>query len=107
MFDVFSSRGGRLYCDGFSRRSFLRVGTLGAAGLTLPGLLRLRAAASPARGRPCRSVIMVMMSGGPSHIDTYDMKPDAPAEYRGEFRPIPTAIPGLRFCELLPLQAKL
>ena len=60
-----------------------------------------------ARRRRCRSVIMVYLSGGPSHIDTYDMKPDAPVEFRGEFKPIASKLPGVQFCELMPLQAKI
>jgi uncharacterized protein (DUF1501 family) len=88
-----------------SRRSVLRVGALGVGGLALPQLLRLQAQAAGGPKRRCRSVIMVMLSGGPSHIDTYDMKPDAPLDYRGEFRPIPTRLSGVSFCEHLPLQA--
>jgi hypothetical protein len=83
------------------------VGALGVDGLALPHLLRLQAEAPAGRERPCRSIIMVMMSGGPSHIDTYDMKPAAPAEFRGEFRPIQTRLSGVPFCEYLPLQAKI
>lgn len=91
------------YCDGLSRRNFLRVGGLGA--LSLPALLRMRAAAGQPAGRRGKSVIMVCLGGGPSHIDTYDMRPDAPAEYRGEFKPIPSAVPGMAMCELMPRQA--
>src|SRR5688572_13267641 len=79
-------------CSGTSRRTFLRVGGLAALGLTLPTYLRLRAAApGPAKAKKC---ILLWMQGGPSHIDTFDPKPDAPAEVRGEFRAIPTALPG-------------
>lgn len=88
---------------GSSRRDFLRIGALGMGGLTLPDLLRLRAR-SP--GRP-KSVIMIYLEGGPSHLDTYDMKPDAPAGFRGEFKPINSNVPGLELCELMPLQAKI
>jgi uncharacterized protein (DUF1501 family) len=96
---------GRRACDGVSRRDFLRIGTLGAGGLSLADLLRLRAQASqPARPR---SVIMVYLAGGPSHIDMYDLKPDAPAEFRGEFRPIHTNVPGFDICELMPQQARM
>jgi len=91
-------------CDGISRRAFLRVGTLGLGGLTLADLLRARGeAVSGAK----KSVIMVFLSGGPSHLDTYDMKPDLPAEYRGEFRPIQTKVAGLDICELMPRQAQI
>ena len=93
--------------DGASRRSFLRVGTLGLGGLTLSDLLRLRARASASgRGREDTAIIQVFLGGGPSHIDTYDLKPDAPGEFRGEFRPIPTNVPGIAICELFPRQAR-
>src|SRR4051794_30468763 len=92
---------------GLSRRGVLRVGVLGLAGLTLPDLLRLRARAVEDGGRPKdTSVIQVFLEGGPSHIDTYDPKPDAPAEFRGEFRPMATSVPGVSICELLPRQAR-
>jgi hypothetical protein len=92
--------------DFIGRRSFLRVGTLALGGMTLPGLLRLRqvGAQSPA-GRK-KSVILIWQAGGPSHIDMYDLKPDAPAEVRGEFRPIDTNVPGIRIGEHLPKQAR-
>jgi hypothetical protein len=91
-----------------SRRSFLRVGTLGLAGLTLPDLLRLRAA-EPQRQRPTRktSVILVWLGGGPSHIDMYDMKPGAPAEFRGDFKEVATNVAGIRISEHLPAEAKI
>jgi len=93
--------------DGVTRRDFLRVGTLGLGGLTLPKLLRARAADATA-GRTVKdtAVVWLFLSGGPSHIDTYDPKPDAPAEFRGLFRPIKTRVPGLDVCELLPAQAR-
>src|SRR5262245_37260704 len=90
---------------GLNRREFLRVGALGLGGLTLADLLRLEARGSSAP-RP-KSVIYIVLGGGPSHIDSYDLKPDAPAEYRGPFRPIPTRVPGVRICELMPLQARM
>jgi hypothetical protein len=93
------------FCDNVSRRNFLRVGALGLGGLTLPDLLRLRARTTPARSP--RSVIMVCLAGGPSHIDTYDPKPNAPAEIRGEFKPIRTRVPGFDVCELFPRQAEI
>ncbi len=104
---TFTHGDSRRYCDGLSRRSFLRAGGLALGGLALSDLLRLRAegAVSP-EGRG-KSVIMVCLGGGPSHIDTYDMKPSAPSEFRGEFRPIKTRVPGLEICELFPRQAKI
>src|SRR4051812_18821832 len=96
---------GQRLCDGLTRRDFLRVGTLGVAGLTLADLLRLRARAGSEAGTPGKAVIMVYLNGGPSHIDLYDMKPAAPVEYRGEFKPIRTNVPGMDICELMPLQA--
>ncbi len=89
-----------------SRRSFLQVGSLGIGGLTLPNLLRQQAAAADA-GQPVKkkSVILVWLAGGPSHLDMYDLKPQAPAEIRGEFRPIPTNVSGMEFSEHLPRQA--
>jgi hypothetical protein len=93
--------------QGLSRRGLLRVGALTLGGLTLGDVLRLRAE-SPAPGEARqKSVIMIHLSGGPSHLDMYDMKPRAPTEYRGEFRPIQTNIPGMHICELMPRQAKI
>lgn len=92
-----------------TRRWFLQTGLAGMAGLSLPGLLRLQAApgTSPSQHRDPKSVILFWLSGGPSHIDTWDPKPDAPAEIRGPYSTMPTTIPGVRFCEHLPLQAKI
>jgi hypothetical protein len=106
MLDVFGGRGGEM-CDGLSRRSFLRVGALGMAGLALPDLLRLRARAAQG-GRPVKdtAVIQIFLQGGPTHIDTYDPKPDAPKEIRGEFQPLKTNVPGIDICELMTRQAK-
>jgi hypothetical protein len=83
-----------------NRRTFLQVGTMG--GLGLADVLRLRAESSQPKPR---AVIMVCLAGGPSHMDMYDMKPDAPADYRGEFRPIRSNVPGFDVCEHMPLQA--
>jgi hypothetical protein len=89
-----------------SRRDVLKVGALGLGGLALSDLLRLRACGASATGRD-KSVIMVWLRGGPSHIDSYDMKPDAPSEIRGEFLPIATNVAGIQVCEHLPLHAKI
>lgn len=90
----------RRFCDGLSRRNFLRIGALGMGGMALPQLLEAEARASV--GRSAKSVIMIYLPGGPPHQDTFDLKPDAPSEIRGEFQSIPTNIPGLRICEHLP-----
>src|SRR6516162_6115808 len=87
-------------CDGISRRRFLKVGALAIGGLTLPHLLRARAEQPSLANR--KSVILIWLAGGPSHIDMYDLKPDAPAEVKGEFKPIDTNVPGIRIGELLP-----
>jgi hypothetical protein len=98
--------GSRAPTAGVTRRDLLRVGALTLGGLTLSELHRLRADPKSG-GRTQKSVIMIHLSGGPSHLDMYDMKPDAPLEYRGEFQPIRTRVPGLDICELMPEQAKL
>ncbi len=88
-----------------SRRELLRAGSLGAFGLTLPELLQGRAAAAPGKRR-AKACILLFMWGAPAHQDTWDMKPGAPVEYRGEFKPIATTVPGLQVCEHLPLAAR-
>lgn len=95
------------FCDRITRREFLNVGVLGVGGLTLADLLRLKAAGAVPAGSSFKAIIMVYLNGGPSHMDMYDLKPDAPVEYRGEFRPMPTNVPGMAICELMPLQAKI
>jgi hypothetical protein len=103
------------YCDGQSRRDFLTVGSLGFLGLSLDQLFRMRAAAAqqglyskgaelPQRAKSC---ILVWLAGGPSHIDTFDLKPDASDQIRGEFKPIDTAVPGVQISEHLPKIAKI
>lgn len=89
-----------------TRRNLLKAGVAGLGGLSVPALLQARAEAS-LRGRPqsARSVILLWMTGGPSHLDTWDPKPDRPAENRGPFGTIPTRIPGVRICEHLPRMA--
>src|SRR5438445_6663395 len=98
------------FCDGISRRGFLKIGAFGA-GLTLADMLRSRAAASepamPVAGTSHKAAIMIYLPGGPSHMDMYDLKPEAPAEYRGEFRPVATNVPGVQICEHFPWQARM
>jgi hypothetical protein len=91
---------------GLTRRDLLRVGALGLGGLTLADLLRARAHGAAEPGT-ARSVILINLPGGPPHIDMYDLKPAAPREYRGEFKPIRTNVPGFEICELMVRQAKL
>ena len=94
-----TGHGGRL-CDGITRRDALRLGALSVGGLTLPNLLRAEAE-SGIRGSK-KAVIMIYMCGAPGHQDMYDLKMNAPAEIRGEFRPIPTNVPGIEICEHMP-----
>jgi hypothetical protein len=95
---MFGSTNNR-YCDGVSRRSFLKVGALAMGGLSLPSILR---AEQQSGSRSHKAVIMVYLSGGLSHHDTFDLKPDAPDEIRGEFRPIATNVNGIQISEHLP-----
>jgi len=101
------------FCDGLNRRNFLSIGAFGA-GLTLADVLRLQAAARNSGSevgeiKPTRqkSAIMIYLPGGPSHMDMYDLKPDAPAEFRGEFNPIKTNVPGVQISEHFPMQARM
>ncbi|MFO0967025.1 MAG: DUF1501 domain-containing protein [Gemmataceae bacterium] len=108
MFDLVPDGSSR-DCSGLSRRNFLRVGGLATLGLSLEGYLRLKAQASessPARRGSNVNCILMWMQGGPSHVDTLDPKPDAPAEIRGDFRTTQTRLPGIRVCEHLPLLAQ-
>jgi hypothetical protein len=93
------------FCDGVSRRGFLKIGGLGMGGLSMPQLLRAEAANGVSGSN--KSIIMVYMPGGPPHQDMYDIKLDAPSEIRGEFRPVGTNVPGMQICEHLPRLAKL
>ncbi len=88
------------FCDGVTRRSFLKVGGLVMGGLSLPQMLRAEAAAGIKNSK--KGVIMIFLPGGPPHQDFLDLKPDAPSEIRGEFSPIKTNVPGMEICELLP-----
>lgn len=93
-------------CAGMTRRDVLRVGALGAFGLTLPGLLNARAQAAPGGGTKDVNVILIWLDGGPSHIDMFDPKPEAPQEIRGEFGAIETCVKGIRISDKLPNLAK-
>jgi prepilin-type processing-associated H-X9-DG protein len=93
------------FCDGHSRRNFLKIGTLGLAGLALPDLLRAEASAGASGSR--KSVIMIYLVGGPPHQDMFDVKPEAPAEIAGPWRPIPTNVPGFEICEAFPRLASI
>jgi len=93
-------RARRGFCDGVSRRDFLKIGGLGLGGMSLPELLTAEASAGIRHSH--KSIIMVFLPGGPPHQDLVDLKPDAPAEIRGEFRPIATKVPGLDVSELMP-----
>lgn len=107
MFDI--DFGQKTACDGISRRDFLRVGGLTAFGLTLPGLLQAHADTTPGKsGAPKRDIscILLWMGGGPSHIDTFDPKPEAPQDIRGAFKAIPTNVSGIQISEHLPKLAK-
>ena len=91
------------FCDGVSRRNFLKIGALGLGGLSLPELLKAEAVAG--RKNSHKAVIMIFLPGGPPHQDMFDIKTDAPSEIRGEFTEISTKVPGIRICELFPRMA--
>ena len=105
MLKIYSSAANRRFCDGVSRRNFIRVGALSLGGLALPQLLR--AEQESGVGRSHKAVIMIYLPGGPPHQDTFDLKLDAPSEIRGEFRPISTNVDGLQICEYLPRMARI
>jgi hypothetical protein len=92
-------------CDGIGRRDALRIGAAGFLGLGLLPLLRQRAAAAQSSGPKAKSCILIWLDGGPSHLETFDLKPDAPAEVRGPFQPISTKVAGIQISELLPRTA--
>src|SRR6476620_4383494 len=93
------------YCDGVSRRDFLKVGALGATGMSLASYLRLAEAGEVRTGK-ATAAIFINLAGGPSHMDTFDLKPNAPKEVRGEFNPIETNVPGIEISEHLPKLAQ-
>ncbi len=92
-------------CDGLARRDFIRVGALGAGGLTLANYLQFAEAGEVSPGK-AKAAIFIDLSGGPSHLDSFDMKPDAPKEIRGTFKPIATNVEGIQICEHLPKLAR-
>jgi hypothetical protein len=106
MLDIFGDRYGS--CDGLSRRNFLRVGALGLGGLTLPDLLRAQAQGASRTGKSpsSKAVIQVVLSGGPSHMETYDPKPEAPTGYRTDVKAMATCVPGISVSELMPGTAR-
>src|SRR5882724_15633 len=91
------------FCDGVSRRNFLKIGGLGLGGLALPQLLRAEAVSGIKKSH--KAIIMIYLPGGPPHQDMFDLKMDAPSEIRGEFKPISTKVPGIQVCEHLPRMA--
>ena len=106
MLTIYNSRPNGGFCDGVSRRNFLKIGALGLGGLSLPQLLRAEAQSGTNRPQKHKAVIMIFLPGGPPHQDMFDMKPDAPLEVRGEFKPIPTNVAGIQICELMPQIAR-
>lgn len=93
------------YCDGVGRRDFLKAGVLGGLGLSMADMLRLEARGEAAQPQ-AKSAIFIQLGGGPTHMDTFDLKPNAGSEYRGEFNPIATSVPGIEISEHLPLLAQ-
>src|SRR6478735_11110873 len=104
MFDFGTIRA--IDCGRITRRAVIRAGSVGVLGLSLADLLRIQSAASGNESRPkAKSIILLWLWGGPSHLDTFDMKPKAPIDYRGPYAPVPTKVPGIEICELFPLLA--
>jgi Protein of unknown function (DUF1501) len=93
------------FCDGVTRRDFLKIGGLALGGLSLPQLLQVEAQAGISQSH--KAVIMVFLAGGPPHLDMFDMKPNAPSGIRGEYKPISTNVPGLDICEYMPRLAQM
>lgn len=98
MLTIYGSQRERGFCDKLSRRDFMTIGGMALGGLSLPQMLH--AEAQP--GRSHKAIINIFLPGGPPHIDMWDLKPDAPAEIRGEYSPIATKVPGMEICELFP-----
>ena len=104
---TFSGQGQTQTCSGVTRRDFLQAGALGAIGLTLPQYLAAKEAGAVKPGHDDHSCIMIFNLGAPSHIDLFDMKPNAPSEIRGPFTPVDTCVPGIQLSEILPGHAKI
>ncbi len=104
---TFTGRGGTSTCNGVTRRDFLQAGTLGAIGFGLPQWFAARTAGAVKPGHDDRACIMIFNLGAPSNMDLWDMKPDAPAEVRGPFKPIATKSSAIQFSEILPQHAKI
>jgi len=93
------------FCDGYTRRDFLHAGALATLGLTLPRFLHAQSRSATKQTGPEVNCILLFLVGGPSQIDTWDPKPEAPAEIRGPFKPIPTNVPGMQITEIFPKMA--
>ena len=93
------------HCDGYSRRDFLKIGGMAAGGLSLDQLMAMESQSGSSSSH--KSIINIYLPGGPSHLDMFDLKPDAPSEIRGEFKPIGTNVPGIQICEMFPKLAKI
>ena len=104
MLNLYSQPGGG-FCDGVSRRNFLKIGGLAMGGISLNDVLRAEGAQKT--GKSHKAVIMIFLPGGPSHQDIFDLKPDAPSEIRGEFKPISTNVSGIQITEQMPRLAKM
>src|SRR6187455_3294683 len=91
------------FCDGMTRRDFIRIGGLAMGGMSLPQILRAEQATG---ANPHKAIIMIFLPGGPPHQDMWDIKTEAPPEIRGEFDPIRTNVPGIEICELFPRIAR-
>src|SRR5436305_2563487 len=105
MLTIPGSGGGERFCDGMSRREFLKIGGLALGGMALTDILAAEARAGIRSSH--KAIIMIYLPGGPSHQDTFDLKPEAPSDIRGEFKPIKTNVPGLQICEHLPRLAQM
>jgi hypothetical protein len=101
----FLGRGVATTCNSTTRRDFMKIGALGALGFSLSDYLAAKAAGNVVTAKDDRSVIMIFNLGAPSQLDTFDMKPEAPAEIRGPFKPISTASPDIQLSEILPLHS--